>query len=447
MSQYTKSIGSWLNKVIDCECGQRHDIALNQVVIEAGAQNKIAAYLKERGFRHAAVVGDGATLEIAGRRLAENLQKAGIGAAVIRIDENEDGEVIANEQAIVQLLCDLPPETEILVANGSGTIHDIVRFVSHRTNRPFISVPTAPSVDGFVSSGAPLILRGFKRTIPASSPEAVFADLDILQTAPRKLIAAGFGDLLGKYTSLADWQLGRILLDEHYCPLAAKITAQGLELCVNHVEEIAKATPHGMGLLMEGLILSGISMLMMGHSRPASGSEHHLSHFWEMRWILERRKAELHGAKVGVACILMARLYRKLRDLPVADAAEQLRRYEPPKQEEEMERIREAFGPIWQEVAKENFPAKSSGPVASSPLDAEMVIGRWDQIVEVARSVPEPEELASWLKRVGGAVSPEELGVSSELVNQSLSAAFYVRNRYTILRLARPFGWNSEISI
>ncbi|KRE83838.1 hypothetical protein ASG89_12020 [Paenibacillus sp. Soil766] len=114
------------------------------------------------------------------------------------------GEVAADEQAIVQLMVDTSLTSKELIAVGSGTIHDIVRFVSHRTKRPFLSVPTAPSVDGFASVGAPLIVRGFKKTIPCSAPEAIFADLGLLAAAPQAMIAAGVGDMLGKHKACVD---------------------------------------------------------------------------------------------------------------------------------------------------------------------------------------------------------------------------------------------------
>jgi glycerol-1-phosphate dehydrogenase [NAD(P)+] len=287
-------------------------------------------------------------------------------------------------------------------------------------------------VDGFASTGAPLIVRGFKQTIPACSPEAIFADLGILAAAPRAMIAAGFGDLLGTFTSLADWRLGRLLLDEPYCPLAAETTMRGLNLCLENVEEIASGSPRGVGLLMEGLLLSGIAMLMVGNSRPASGSEHHLSHFWEMRYLQEGRRAELHGAKVGVACVLMAGLYQTLRHMPLRDVEAALNAYAPPARAEEEARITRAFGPIAPQVVRENLAEGAAAPLSPCAVEE-----RWREVRAIADSVPEPERLAAWLARAGGPATPEDLGIAPDLVAESLSSAMYVRNRFTVLRLAR----------
>lgn len=434
MSAYDDSIRPWLGAVFDCACGRAHAVGLRHAVIADHALEDIPAWLQSQGFLDVLIVADARTLATAGERVAELLNAAGHRAVVCRVQDNARGEVVADEDAITQVMVALQPPMRAVLAVGSGTLHDVVRFVCHRAGRAFISVPTAPSVDGFVSTGAPIVLRGFKQTIPAIAPDAVFADLKILAAAPRPLIAAGFGDMLGKFTSLADWRLGRLLLDEPYCEQAAELTVQGLRLCLDGVEEIAAATPAGVGRLMEGLLLSGISMLMVGNSRPASGSEHHLSHFWEMRYLQEGRQAELHGAKVGVACARMADLYQRLRHMPVRDVEQALDTFTPPDANAERERITATFGPIAPQVLTENAEAESPSPCA--------VEERWREVRSIADSVPEPERLTEWLRRVGGPATPEDLGIAPDLVAEAVEYAMYVRNRYTVLRLARMVARN-----
>jgi glycerol-1-phosphate dehydrogenase [NAD(P)+] len=348
------------------------------------------------------------------------------------VKDNALGEVAADEEAIVQVLLDTPLSSQALLAVGAGTVHDIVRFVSHRTGRTFLSVPTAPSVDGFASVGAPLIVRGFKQTIPASAPEAIFADLGVLAAAPQAMAAAGLGDMLGKHTSLADWSLGRLLLGEHHCELCARLTLEAVELCTANLQEIAQRSELGMRKLMEGLILSGLSMLMIGHSRPASGAEHHLSHYWEMVLLQQRRRALLHGAKVGVAAVLMAHEYRALLDLSAEEV--QQRAASAPSGQEDAERIRLAYGAMADQVIAENAPAMVS---LDAPAFRAHLVEVWGDVAAIARSVPSPAQLAAWLEAVQGPTTPAELGVEPELVQLSLDNALFVRNRFTVLRLKR----------
>ncbi|NQX70480.1 sn-glycerol-1-phosphate dehydrogenase [Paenibacillus alba] len=428
-------LNTWLGRKIDCECGQQHEISIRRIVIERDAMKQVAHYLNENGYREVTLVADARTYEVAGGKLREWLEHAQIKVSLSVIRQNAMGEVAADEEAIVQTLLDTPLSSEVLIAVGSGTLHDIVRFVAHRTKRPFLSVPTAPSVDGFASVGAPLIVRGFKMTIPAGAPEAIFADLALLAQAPQAMIAAGFGDMLGKHTSLADWSLGRVLLDEHYCELSARLTREAVELCTAHVEEIAQRTDLGLLKLMEGLILSGLSMLLVGHSRPASGAEHHLSHYWEMVLLQQRRRALLHGAKVGVATVLMAQRYEALLDITASEAAARLAQSQAPSELTDAERIRQAYGAMAEQVIAENFPANGKG-VDAAALKAR-IVQKWGDVQAIAQAVPASEQLSVWLEAVQGPVTTEQLGVEPELVEASLQDALFVRNRFTILRLLR----------
>ncbi|GAA4836639.1 sn-glycerol-1-phosphate dehydrogenase [Paenibacillus vulneris] len=440
MIEQVGQIEPWLGKRFMCQCGQEHAAPIRKIVIERGALAELAPYAQERGYTGLLLVCDRHTLEAAGRELLQLCEAAQLKAQLCVLAEDEHGELAADERVIVQLMLHVTPSAQAIVAVGSGTIHDTVRFVAHRTNRAFLSVPTAPSVDGFASVGAPLIIGGFKQTIPAMAPEAIFADLALLVKSPRAMIAAGFGDMLGKYTSLADWQLGRVLFGEPYCELAAEMTRQGLALCVDHAEEIAAGTELGVRKLMEGLTLSGISMLLVGHSRPASGGEHHLSHYWEMRFIQERRRALLHGAKVGVAAVKMAALYESAAALTQEAAAEAIAarkaRGGVPTPERMAAQIRQGYGSIADQVLAEN----GLGAGADSSWDHELperIIERWDAIRGICRSVPSAAALAQWLQQAGGPTTIEELGVEEKLLQESLHYAMYVRNRYTIMRLGQ----------
>lgn len=71
--------------------------------------------------------------------------------------------------------------------------------------------------------------------------------------------------------------------------------------CIEHTEDIAMKTETGIRVLMESLLVSGLVMLALDHSRPASGGEHHISHWIEMELMEKKRPQILHGAKVGCA--------------------------------------------------------------------------------------------------------------------------------------------------
>ncbi|MBB6673637.1 sn-glycerol-1-phosphate dehydrogenase [Cohnella nanjingensis] len=368
--------------------GMHRRMGMERLELRAGAIRLVTPYLAEKGYRRVVIVADAHTYAAAGKTLEEDLTAARIAAPVSRIKPNAIGDVVADEASIVQLLLDIQQhQAEAVVAAGSGTLHDIARYAAYTAGIPFVSVPTAPSVDGFNSKGAPLLIRGDKITIGAIGPDAIFADLDILVQAPPSLVAAGFGDMLGKHTSLFDWRFGALAAGEPYLEEAAVMTRSALRQCMDQAGLIAKRDEEGIAVLTGALIESGFAMLLFGQSHPASGAEHHLSHYWEMECIRQGRKQLLHGAKVGVACIEISKLYHRLA---------------------------------------EEGAGRWSG--------RERIGGQWEEIAALIGQIPDAETLVGVLRTVGGPTSPADLGISEELVARSLREAHHIRpNRYTLL--------------
>ncbi|WP_368859192.1 sn-glycerol-1-phosphate dehydrogenase [Cohnella sp. GbtcB17] len=369
----------------------------DEIVLAPGATARLPAYLKDKGHRRALLVGDPLTMAAAkGDELADAIRELGIAAEATLVKPNAAGDVVADEASIVQTLLDIQQHgADVAVAVGAGTLHDITRYAAYTAGLPFVSVPTAPSVDGFTSKGAPLLIRGDKITVPAIGPEAIFADTDVLAQAPGAMVAAGFGDMLGKYTSLFDWKVGHALGGEDYAPYVAELTAMALEECVASVEAIGARTPAGIETLTRALIVSGLAMLIFGQSHSASGAEHHLSHYWEMELLRTGRRQVLHGAKVGAACAVIAEHYRHWLGQAAA--------------------------------------LNASGPAAAL---AAKLGDRLPEVAEWLGELPGAPRIRELLRTAGGPDLPEALGIESELVARSLREADEIRpGRKTLLRM------------
>lgn len=388
------NLSEFSNQARTCNCGNKHyEINVEKVVISRGAIIEVATFLKEKNYDRVTIVADEMTYKAAGQILRDSLIGKAVSAEVSIIKPDDQNDVVANEESIVQALLETSNDTDVLLAVGSGTIHDVTRFASYKMGKPFISIPTAPSVDGFNSMGAPLVIRGEKKTFQTQAPIAVFADLDILKEAPKKMIAAGFGDMLGKYTSLADWRFGSLIGGEPFCPVAASITEQALQSCVDFIDQIAEADEKGVRILMEALINSGFAMLLIGQSYPASGAEHHLSHYWEMEFLKLHKKQVLHGAKVSLACEIIASLYQN------------------------------SFKNFLLNV-EEN----------SEHPQINLLFDHRGAVLKIIERIPSSEMLSSFIAKVGGITTPAELGVSDELIHRSVKEAHHIRDRYTMLR-------------
>lgn len=375
-----------------CRCGNQHNlIPIEKILVGNEVLKEVAAYLTNKSFKHAVLIADENTYKAAGVTLAELVAQENIGINICLIQPNEIQDVVADEKSIIQALLEIPKETDVILAVGSGTIHDISRFCSFKMSIPFISIPTAPSVDGFTSMGAPLIIKGVKKTFQTTAPIAVFADLEVLMKSPKEMIAAGFGDMLAKYISLVDWRLDHFVTGEPYCPIVAEITRDALASCIEYVDKIANVEEEGVKVLIDALIKSGIAMLIFGQSHPASGGEHHLSHYWEMEFLKQKRQAVLHGEKVAISTAILADLYQTelLKVL---------------KNIEDISEDTNIIGRI-----RENL----------------------NEIIAIYQAIPESSKLKEWIEKIGGKTRPDQLGIEEELVKLSLTEAHHLRNRFT----------------
>lgn len=403
--------------------------------IGADAPRVLCQFAAEHGLAEFDLLADVNTWEALGQRTAATLTAAGNRVHPLILS----GEVIADEDAIVQVLLRADDARRPMIAVGSGTLTDIARFVAHRGGRPFLSVPTAPSVDAYASLNSPLVIRRLKETINAQTPLGIFCDLDTLCAAPPAMIAAGYGDILGKYTCLADWRLGQLLWKEKVDEQVWQDMRTALEHVAPLADAIGHAEPEGIRALIEALIASGNAMATVGSSRPASGAEHHVSHFLEMRLLLQGRPPVLHGAKVGAATVLIAHCYRRLRGLSRAEALRRVASDPWPSAAVQCREIRAGYGPIADQVI-DSHRAYVELPAAERAAFYQRIIDRWDDIQAVAATVPEPEQLARLLAQAGGPTDLGTLGFTDAEIDEALRLAHYVRDRFTVRQLELALG-------
>ena len=370
------------------------------------------------------------------RRAESALRAQGCDVLTVVLQGDEIG---ADARSAFQVLLALDRVPRIFIGVGSGTITDVARVISHRIGSEFISLPTAASVDGFTSIGAPTVIDGAKITVNAHGPMAVFADLPTLCAAPQPLIAAGFGDLLAKLTSTADWELGASLWDEPYDAEIARRSRAAALACAARADAVAAASEDGVRDLFDGLIESGFCMLDFGETRPASGYEHHISHFWEMKLLREGRHAVLHGAKVGVAVRISAKRYDAIRAMSRAEAADRLAHFAPPPRAAQEQVIRDAYGRIADQIIPIQAPFLNL-----TRADFERLAGRSSPSgMPSSRSWrPSRPTARSWggCAAAGGPVTGAEIGLSDAEVAQGIACGHYYRNRFTIGKLSWMLG-------
>jgi glycerol-1-phosphate dehydrogenase [NAD(P)+] len=406
-----------------CTCGRAHEITVRGIWIEPGASRRLYEMLTEgelREFTSPVIVWDDNTSEAAEAAMedvAEICQEICLSAENLHAD-NRSVEILEET---------LPEETDLILAVGSGTIHDLSRYVSAQRKIPFLSVPTAASVDGFLSTIAAMTWDGMKKSVPAQAPLYVFADTDIFARAPYRLTASGISDLLGKYICLADWRIAHAVTGEYFCEEICDMEYRAVKDVVKRLDDIRDGDADAAEKLMYALLLSGLAMQMTGNSRPASCAEHHLSHLWEME-VINGHTDALHGEKVGVGMLLAEQYYRRIQAAIEAGTCG-IRHYEGL----EKELLQNTFGchGLYEAVMEENTP----DPMEE--VDPEKLRDALPEIAEILEDIPSGQKLRDMLEEGGCRTSLPEIGLPESIGEESLALAPYVRKRMSLLRLSR----------
>ena len=384
-----------------CSCGREHHIDVKEILIESGAVKKLEEEMSEgflKNYISPLLICDTNTCCFA----EEEMEDISDRCQVLVLEAEG---LHADEHAVEIVENNMDEDIDLILAVGSGTIHDISRFVAHRYKIPFVSVPTAASVDGFVSTVAAMTWEGVKKTIPCAAPLCVYADTDIFAKAPGRLTASGVSDLMGKYICLADWKIANLLTGEYYCEYLAEMEEKALKAVKGSLRAIASGEEEACEKLMYGLILSGLAMQMAGNSRPASGAEHHMSHFWEME-VINGPLDALHGEKVSVGTMLVLEEYKRLANA-ISEKRCKVKEYEDSDEELLLE--------VQPEYLKERLP----------------------EIAEIIEKLPEPEEMKALLEKAGCRRSLNDIGLSKEDKELSLRLSPYVRRRLTFMRVSK----------
>jgi glycerol-1-phosphate dehydrogenase [NAD(P)+] len=414
-------------------------------VIGEGVLDSVAdVFERSFGDRAAVVVGDENTFEVAGTAVGRTLQDSGRESIEPFVFPGRPT-LHADYESVRTVVESLRPHEAIPVAVGSGTVNDIVKRASHECDRPYMSVATAASMDGYTSFGAAITKDCFKQTMECPAPRAVVADLAVLMQAPARMTSAGYADLLAKITAGADWIVADVLEVEPIQKKAWSLVQGPLRDATGCPGDLRAGDPAAMEGLIEGLVMSGLAMQAASSSRPASGAEHQFSHLWEMEGLGENSQRDepplSHGFKVGVGTVSIAALYERVleRDFAGLDVKAAVRAWSP--WEEVERRVRAALATTGlDEAAVEETRAKY--PDADElTRRLELLKERWSELRDRVREQLIPaHQTRALLQEADCPTAPGEIGLSADRFKATYRRAQMIRRRYTILDLANEAG-------
>lgn len=434
-------ISDYLNKTFTCECNRQHSVPINQILIEDGATSYLNQLITTAGYSKSFILYDNTTYSIAGGQITKLLEEGNHPFTSFIIKSMEP---TPDEKTLGEILINFDVSCDHIIAVGSGTINDLSRFISYKLRIPYIIVATAPSMDGFASNVAPLIVNHMKTTYEAHVPYAILGDTAILKNAPMNMIAAGIGDILGKYTCLCEWEIAHIITGEYHCRAIEAIVKRSLETVVANLGAAKRREPHAAKSIMEALVLSGIAMSFAGNSRPASGSEHHLSHYWEMMYLFQGKQAILHGTKVGIGTVAVIKAYELLmsKEIDFDLARENAKNYKKDLWETKMQ---EAYLLATDAVIELENTIGKNDPSTVLPR-IQLLQENWDNLKLIASKLPSSDTIRNYLIELDAPSNPMDVGIDKEIFINSFLVAKELRNRFGLLQILFDLGLAEQIA-
>ena len=410
------NINNILNGV-NCDCGKKHNCSIEKVYIESGAIERLTTLCHD--YNNILLVADGNTFSVAGAEVEKVLTDKNLKKVIFSGEK-----LLIPDEIAIEEVKKKTSEAELIIGIGSGVIQDLCKCVSFFSKIPYIIVATAPSMDGYASDGAAMILGGMKETVKAGLPKAIIADTNVLKNAPMDMIRAGYGDIIGKYSALCDWKLSAAVTGEYFCQYIYDTTFQMIENTLKIAQGLLRRDEESIKILTEALMVVGIMMSFAGTSRPASGSEHHLSHFFEIVGIVNSDDYFSHGVDVAYSTVVTAKLREEVVKSDFPDTI-----YRPSSEE-----YKEKMNKIYKSVAEGCISLQNR--VGNYSKDRiQTYKQKEEEIKNILSQMPSSEEIKQMLSVVGLDIEEFYKLYGEQKIEDAMLYAKDLKDRYTILWL------------
>lgn len=195
---------------------------------------------------------------------------------------------------------------DVIYAVGGGLAVDAAKYLAVKKELPLVCLPTALSVDAFLTWASGIRKDGCVYYVETKPPDHLIVDFEVIAAAPPGIRAAGICDALSIATGAWDWKFaeerGKNPENMRFIPYIYQ-TIQGI---LQGALDCAVAAGHGdyegLKQLLDCLAMEVQLCNQIGHSRPEEGSEHYFAYSVENAI----GKGLPHGDLVGPGIILMA---------------------------------------------------------------------------------------------------------------------------------------------
>lgn len=421
-------------------CGRIHKSSVREVVVGSGSVARLPEFLQPGG--RVFILADKNTYAAAGNKVREALSSRRIAASEYIFD-NEALE--PDEKAVGSAAMHFDKSCDAVIGIGSGVINDISKIISAVSNKQYIIVASAPSMDGYASATSSMSLDGLKVSVPSKAADVIIGDTDILKTAPDRMLRAGLGDMLAKYISICEWRIANLLVDEYYCGSVASVVRASLKKCVDNADGLLKRDDAAVEAVFDGLVTCGMAMEYAGLSRPASGVEHYISHIWDMRGLAKGTPVDLHGIQCAIGTLYAAKIYESVKKT-VPDRKKAVDFVNSFDKEQWNRTLYDFVGEGAEAmIALEEKEQKYSPEKHGERLNR--IIANWDSILNIIdEEVPSPAAIEKILDTIHAPKTCDEIGIDKSVMPLTFQASKDIRDKYVLSRLCWDLGIIDEMS-
>ena len=227
--------------------------------------------------------------------------------------------------------------------------------------------------------------------------------------------------MVAKYVGLVDWQISTLLTGEYYCDRIASLTRSAVDELMEMADKVCANDEETAGKIFESLLKTGIGMSFSQNSRPASGSEHIISHLIECVELRDNIIPNYHGDDIGVCSLLMLKYYNSLAEIESIKGI---------RENVNWDEVYSFYGNMADEVRVINEPENIVDDVNEKDLEE-----KWQKIREIIRSVPSYETCKAAMEKAGCKITVSDIKKDQALVDNCIKYSPYMRKRLTLLRL------------
>lgn len=422
-----KQDGKLLVQNMQCDCGYLHNVPDMDIYITRGIIDGCPDMIASRGLgKSALIVADKNTYDIAAGSIEKRLAGAGYSCRVCVLPGNK----VDPTPEMTELVTSAAGDAGFLLGVGSGVITDVTRRAAYFAGLPYAVFGTAASMDAYTSVTSSMLESGVKVSRQGRAAKLLMFDPAVLASAPMLMQAGGVGDMYAKYNVLVDWKLGSVVSGEQFCPLCAKLLNTALETCSSNIDGITLRTEKGMEALITSLILAGLTMLIVGSTRPCSSVEHNIAHYFEMSHYAYGTPAPSHGICAGIGLVYSLMFHDMLKNVDITKIDKDMIKNSRMTREQKEAFLRSYFPPgVGKDVVSANEYWYLEWPEQERRIDK--IAAYHEQYKNDCAILPDYMSVAKTLERFGAPSSATKAGISMEMLERMLLCAKDFRSRYS----------------